>query len=99
VTAVLREATDPERRRRFNPSDLTLDELEEAEDRIGLPMSQWEAAPSQTKVIRAMGLIIMRRDRPDLTWEEMGGMTMGELEALIDLWGFDEPDPSERASE
>ena len=82
--------------RRFRPEDLTLYELEETELAIGLPMDKWDSGPSQSRVIRAMGWIILRRSDPALEFDSarMREIKLGELESLIDLEGADPTDPT-----
>jgi hypothetical protein len=61
---------------------LTLDEVEEIEDLIDVPASQWENA-RQGKMMKAMILVLRRRTDPNVTMEEVGKLYVTDLEAEL----------------
>lgn len=70
---------------------ITIAEIEEIEEAAGAPFDQvFQSDKPKGKMLRAMAYVIMRRDNPDLTWEEAG-------KVVIRLGG-EEDDPSGEAS-
>ena len=59
--------------------DLTLDEVEEIEEITGESLDNM-AAVRKGRMLKALAFIILRRDRPDITLEEVGAMKMGEID-------------------
>jgi hypothetical protein len=67
---------------------LTVGEIEAAEELVGLPFDEmFRAGKPRGKPMRALAFVIVRRDRPELTWEEVGDMI---VRAELGV----EPDPS-----
>ena len=56
--------------------DLTLDEVEEIEDITGESLDNM-AAVKRGRMIKALVFVVLKRDNPDLTLEEVGEMKMG----------------------
>ena len=66
----------------YDLDDLTLDEMEEVENLVGgTPFS--EINYGSTKGIKAFTFVLMKRNNPDLTMEEVGQIKVG---------GFIQPD-------
>jgi len=66
---------------------LTLDELEDIEDIIGVPAAQWESA-SQAKMLKAMLFVVKRRDNPKLKLSDVGKIRVDEIDAEITPLGL-----------
>ena len=61
---------------------LTLDELEEIEDILDVPASQWEDA-RQGKMMKAMIYVLRKRTDPNATMEEIGKLYVTDIEAEL----------------
>jgi hypothetical protein len=61
---------------------LTLDEIEEIEDILDVPASQWENA-RQGKMMKAMIFVLRRRSDPTVTMEDVGKLYVTDLEAEL----------------
>ena len=68
-------------------------ELAEIEDFLGVPMDQWEAAPSKAKLAMGIQYILAKRTKPELTLEDCQQMTIQEL---TDLAGVEVVDPKDK---
>ena len=65
----------------FNPDDLTLDELEEVEDLIGMSIdTAFNVGQPKGRTLKVFAFIVLRRDNPDITMEDVGAMKVAELE-------------------
>lgn len=74
---------------RISILDLTVDQLQAAEELVGLSAARWAEAPSQAKLFKAVYSIAY-----GVTQEEAGALTMRQLQAAVDLSG-EELDPGE----
>jgi hypothetical protein len=61
----------------YDLDDLTLDEMGEIEEIAGKPYS--ELTFGSVKEIKAIVLVLMKRDQPELTIEEIGSIKMVEF--------------------
>ena len=61
---------------------LTLDEIEEIEDILDCPASQWENA-RQGKMMKAMIWVLRKRSDPNASMEEIGKLYVTDLEAEL----------------
>lgn len=56
---------------------LRVREIEEIEDLVGVPFDKLFAPDApKGKVLRALGLIVKRRENPDFTWEQAGDLVI-----------------------
>ena len=60
----------------------TIDELEEIEDILDVPASQWEFA-RQGKMMKAMIFVLRKRTDPNATMEEIGKLYVTDIEAEL----------------
>lgn len=68
----------------IDPDDLTIDEMELAEDVTGVSFDEILSGKARTsKVLRAFALIHARRTNPAATLEQVGKMTASELSELL----------------
>jgi len=77
-----------------------LDDLEELEDKLGLSLNQMlgEDVP-KGKVFKGLYWLLQRTENPNLTWEEAGSASLGDV---LDLAGEvlgDDEDPEEPSTE
>lgn len=76
----------------LKPDEMSFGEMEEMERALGMPWGQIEARSSgenvSMAVIRAMMWTALRRQLPDLAFEETAAITMADLE-------LGDPDPLE----
>jgi hypothetical protein len=72
--------------------DLDLDQLERAEELVGLSAKRWDEAPSQGRVLKAVYSVAF-----DVPLEEAGKLTLRQLQARVDLSTDDDQDQSEPA--
>ena len=75
--------------RRISLLDLELDQIEEIEVKLGLSVKQWDDAPSQGRLLKAVYSVVF----PDVPTAEFGRMSLRQLQAAVDLSG--ESDPGE----
>jgi len=61
---------------------LTLDEIDEIEEILDMPASQWENA-RQGKMMKAMIWVLRKRTDPDASMEEIGKLYVTDLEAEL----------------
>jgi hypothetical protein len=61
---------------------LTLDEIDEIEEILDCPASQWENA-RQGKMMKAMIYVLRRRSDPNASMEEIGKLYVTDLEAEL----------------
>lgn len=65
---------------KFDPEDLTLDEIEEAEELLGEPIDGLLGGNKpKAKALKVLVFLIMRRDDPDLTLESVGSIKLSQL--------------------
>ena len=69
--------------RRVSLLDLELDQIEEIEVKLGLSVKQWDAAPSQGRLLKAVYAVVF----PDVPADVVGRMTLRQLQAAVDLSG------------
>ena len=62
-------------------SQLKMKDLAEVEALTGMNMDEWEDG-SKVKLTMAIGLVMGRKSKPDLTWEQVENMSVDELQAL-----------------
>lgn len=62
--------------------DFTLDELEEVENLIEAPASQWDSV-SQAKMMKAMVYVVRKRTDPKVKLADIGKMRVSELQAEL----------------
>jgi hypothetical protein len=81
--------------REYPLDDLTLDDLEELEEQMGVPMDQinWNSA----KAMKHAAALIIRRSGREFTLEDAGRITIGSL--LPDDGNGDGPSPLARAAD
>lgn len=61
----------------IDPEDLTLDEVEEVEDLIGGDVTEaFAKGQPKAKAIKALVFVLMRRDNPAITMEEVGKLKL-----------------------
>lgn len=54
---------------------LTVAEIEEIEERTGLPFDQFgESGKPKGKLLRGIAFVLRRREDPSFTWEEAGNL-------------------------
>jgi hypothetical protein len=68
-------------------SQLKMKDLGEVETLTGLNMDEWDSG-SKVKLTIAIALVMGRKSQPDLTWEQVGDMSIDEMNALA---GEDSP--------
>ena len=61
---------------------LTLDEIDEIEEILDMPASQWENA-RQGKMMKAMIWVLRKRSDPNASMEEIGKLYVTDLEAEL----------------
>jgi hypothetical protein len=61
--------------------NLKMKDLAEVEELTGLNMDEWETG-SKVKLTMAIGLVMGRKNQPDLTWEQVENMSIDELNTL-----------------
>ena len=63
--------------------DMTLGEVEVLEERSGFSMAEWSGPAVQSmKFIRALVFVTLKRDNPDVTWEETGDIRLSDFAAM-----------------
>jgi hypothetical protein len=77
---------------KFSIDDLTMDEIDEIETLSNAPIDSMSTDGSMKgKPLKALALIIGRRNDPNLTWQSIGKMTLAEAQAIIE--SVDDTDP------
>jgi len=76
--------------RRVSLLDLELDQIEQIEVALGLSVKQWDDAPSQARLLKAVYKVAF----PDVPTEEVGRMSLRQLQDVVDLTGDSDPDSS-----
>jgi hypothetical protein len=63
-----------------DPEDLTLDEVEEVEETLGVSIDQaFAEGRPKAKALKVVLWVILRRDQPELTLDEVGAMKIKGL--------------------
>lgn len=80
---------------KIDPEDMTLDELEELEDRIGGSFDEaFDAGKPKVAVLKVIVWILRRRDEPALTLDDVGSVKLSD----IDLGDDDEGEAQSAAA-
>jgi hypothetical protein len=61
---------------------LTLDEIDEIEEILDCPASQWESA-RQGKMMKAMIWVLRKRSDPDASMDDVGKLCVTDLEEVL----------------
>lgn len=67
----------------INPNDLTIDEIEEIEDRLDMSIDE-AFAGRKGKAVRVVAWVVLRRTDPDITLEAVGKLKFGTLSFKAD---------------
>jgi hypothetical protein len=71
----------------MNIAQLKMKDLAEVERLSGLNMDEWESG-SKVGLTMAIAFVIGKKTNPELTWEQVGDMSIDEMNALA---GEDSP--------
>ena len=63
-------------------NELTWKELSEVEGLSGLAMDEWETADKKANLLMVLQFVMAKRNKPELTIEEVENMTVTQLMAL-----------------
>ena len=64
----------------FDPNDLTLDEIEAFEDITDMPLDEaLDKGTRKAKVMKALAFILLRREDPNITLEDVGKMKLSAV--------------------
>lgn len=73
---------------RVNPSDLTLGDMADLEEHVGIPgseiFSQLSEGDWSAKMFEGLVLVTARRDNPDFTIEDARNVRLADLEMVAD---------------
>ncbi len=73
--------TDAPTKLAIDPEDLTLDELEEFEQMLGGSFDDaFGKGRPQAPALKAVALLILRRDNPDVTLEDVGKLKLSQID-------------------
>lgn len=62
--------------------NLKMKELAEIESLSGFNMDEWETCP-KVKLTMAITYVLAKKDKPDLTWEDVENMSLEEMQGII----------------
>ena len=69
---------------KFNVDDLTIDEAIEFEDISGISVDKiFDANSKKAPMMKALVFLAIRRENPEVTLAEIGGMKITDMAALI----------------
>jgi hypothetical protein len=63
-------------------NNLKMKELSEIETLSGYNMDEWETCP-KVKLTMAITYVMAKKDKPELTWEEVENMTLDEMQGIM----------------
>lgn len=68
----------------FDPEDLTLNEAEEIEELLGVGIDQAMSGDRpKVRALKAIAWVLMRREQPDITLDEVGEMKLSAIGAEV----------------
>lgn len=77
----------------FDPNKLTFNEAKSIEKATGLKFGKFgeDLAEGSTSAIQAYAWVLLRRNNPELRFDDLGDFELGSLEVIPDA---DDPDPA-----
>lgn len=85
--------------KKFNPSDLTLGEVAAVEDLSGRSIdSLGEEGSPKGKLLAAIAYVVKRRQDPTFTFNQALGLSLSEVENIVDFGDDDDDDDDDQAS-